>query len=324
VTDTAAQLSRPLALLAGGPWLNGAPLRPEDLRGKVVLVNFWTYSCINCLRNLPYVRAWADKYRDRGLVVVGVHTPEFAFEREAANVRSALHSLDVRYPVVLDNDYGIWRAFGNQAWPALYFIGADGRIRQRVLGEGGYARSEQLIQQLLSETGSMPAAGIGVAPGQGSQAAPDEWNLRSEETYVGYDKAARFASPGGLAEDVPRLYRDAPALPLNHWSLGGEWTVGGESAALSGNAGSIRYRFHARDLHLVLAPPPGGPVRFRVSLDGAPPGADHGSDVDADGWGSLKDVRLYQLVRQAGAVRERSFEIEFFDAGVRAYSFTFG
>jgi thiol-disulfide isomerase/thioredoxin len=328
VTATpAAAAADPLASLFGTrQWLNTQPLHPEDLRGKVVLVNFWTYSCINCLRVLPYVRAWAEKYQDRGLVVVGVHTPEFAFEKNVANVTKATVSLGVGYPVAIDNDFGIWRAFGNQAWPALYFIGADGRIGHQVLGEGGYDQSERLIQQLLSEANGAPVASdMATVTGMGPQAAADEKDLRSDETYIGYAQGRNFASPGGVRQDVPTLYRAAPALPLDRWGLAGLWAVGGEFATLNAPSGSIAYRFHARDLHLVLGPPaPGQAVRFRVKLDGAAPGADHGSDVDAEGWGSVRDGRLYQLVRQTGAIADRTFEIEFFDAGVRAYAFTFG
>jgi cytochrome c biogenesis protein CcdA/thiol-disulfide isomerase/thioredoxin len=320
-------LSGPLrSLLGARQWLNTQPLRPEDIRGKVVLVNFWTYSCINCLRVLPHVRAWSEKYKDRGLVVIGVHTPEFAFEKDVANVGKASVSLGVGYPVAIDSDFGIWRAFDNQAWPALYFIGADGRVRHNVLGEGGYDQSERLIQQLLSEANGAPVASdIAAIAGEGPQAAADERNLRSAETYIGYAQATNFASPGGVREDAPSLYRAVSALPLDRWSLAGVWTIGGEFATLNGTSGSIAYRFHARDLHLVSAPPSQGhPVRFRVRIDGVPPGVDHGSDVDAEGWGTLQEDRLYQLVRQTGPVADRTFEIEFFDAGVRAYAFTFG
>jgi cytochrome c biogenesis protein CcdA/thiol-disulfide isomerase/thioredoxin len=325
-TASPSALPSPLnSLFEMRQWLNTQP-HPEDLRGKVVLVNFWTYSCINCLRTLPHVRAWAEKYRNRGLVVIGVHTPEFAFEKVAANVQKATVALGVSYPVVIDNDFAIWRAFDNQAWPAIYFIGADGRIRHYTLGEGGYDQSERLIQQLLSETEGAPVTkDMSAIRAEGAQAAADEGNLRSSETYIGYQQAENFASPGGIRQDVPNLYRAMPELPLNRWSLAGDWTVGGEFATLDGTSGNIVYRFHARDLHLVLgASTQGRPVRFRVRIDGAPPGADHGFDVDAEGWGSVREERLYQLVRQAGPVAERTFEIEFLDPGVRAYAFTFG
>ncbi len=314
-----------LSLLGARQWLN-TPLSAADIRGKVILVNFWTYSCINSLRALPYVRSWAEKYKDRGLVVIGVHTPEFMFEQDIANVRQATASLGVAYPVGTDNDYGIWRAFHNEAWPAFYFIGADGRVRHRMLGEGDYDKSERLIQQLLSEATGSPAAGDIVAiSGKGAEAPADERDLRSPETYVGYTNATNFTSPGGAREDAPSLYRNVSALPLNHWSMAGVWTVGGEFAALNATPGSITYRFHARDLHLVLGPSAQGhPIRFHVKLDGAPPGSDHGVDVDADGWGTVQEPRLYQLIRQTGSVADRTFEIEFFDTGVRAYVFTFG
>jgi cytochrome c biogenesis protein CcdA/thiol-disulfide isomerase/thioredoxin len=320
-------LSGPMiALLGARQWLNGQPLHPEDLRGKVVVVNFWTYSCINCLRVLPYLRAWAEKYKDRGLIVIGVHTPEFAFERDIANVSKALVLLGVTYPIAIDNDYRIWGAFDNQGWPGLYFIGADGRERHHMLGEGDYDQSERLIQQLLSEDDGVPVAGNFVVDnGKGAEAAPDERDLRSPETYIGYRKATNFASPGGARDDVPNLYRAASALSVNQWGLAGDWTIGGEFATLNQTSGRITYRFHARDLHLVLAASSQDhPIRFRVKIDGAPPGADHGFDVDAEGWGSLQEDRLYQLVRQTGAVEDHTFEIEFFDAGVRAYDFTFG
>ena len=313
-------------LTGGGDWLNARPLRAQDLRGKVILVNFWTYSCINSLRPLPYVRAWADKYRDRGLIVVGVHTPEFRFETDIANVRRALADLGVGYPVVLDSDYRIWNAFGNTAWPAFYFIGTDGRVRRQVLGEGNYDQSERLIQTLLAEARRGPLTDkITPVAGVGPQAAPNWKDLASEETYVGAAKAEGFASDGGLKPDVATLYRPPPRLPLNNWSLGGTWKVGDEFATLTGTSGAIAYRFHARDLNLVMAPPPDGrSVRFRVRVDGADPGPNHGFDTDAQGWGRLQAPRMYQLVRQAGAVADRTFEIEFLDAGARAYVFTFG
>jgi thiol-disulfide isomerase/thioredoxin len=319
--------SGPLAALLGArQWLNTQPLRADDLRGKVVLVNFWTFSCINSLRALPYVREWAKKYRDRGLVVVGVQTPEFAFEKNVANVSKALISLGVNYPVAVDNDFGIWRAFSNEAWPAFYFIGADGRVKHHVLGEGGYDDSERLIQRMLSEADGTPVTSPIVAiDGTGPQAAADENDLRSGETYIGYAQAQNFASPGGAEEDAPSLYRTVSALRLNQWSLAGVWTVGSEFATLNEAAGRIAYRFHSRDLHLVLATSSQDrPIRFRITIDGAPPGADHGVDVDAGGLGSVQEDRMYQLVRQTMPVADRTFEIEFLDAGVRAYVFTFG
>jgi thiol-disulfide isomerase/thioredoxin len=322
-----ATLSTPLlSLLGARQWLNTPPLQPEALRGKVVLVNFWTYSCINCLRMLPHVREWAEKYKDRGLVVIGVQTPEFAFEKDVANVSKALTSLGVSYPVAIDNDFKIWRAFDNVAWPALYFIGADGRIRRHDFGEGGYAESEQFIQQLLSEANDAAVTNAIVAiGGQGPEAAADIRDLRSPETYVGYSQAMNFASPELVSQDTAKLYRAEPSVPLNHWGLAGVWTIRGEFAALNNAPGSISYRFHARDLHLVLAnAAQGHPIRFRVTIDGNPPGTDHGFDVDSDGWGSLQEDRLYQLVRQSGPIVDRTLQIEFFDVGVQAYSFTFG
>jgi thiol-disulfide isomerase/thioredoxin len=319
-------LSAPLASLLTAPkWLNTEPLRTEDLRGKVVLVNFWTFTCVNWLRTFPYVRAWAEKYKDRGLVVVGVHTPEFNIEKDFANVTRAAAALGVGYPVGTDNDFAIWRAFDNYAWPAYYFIGADGRVRHRVLGEGHYEQSERWIQELLSEAGGAPVTGapVTVSP-EGPEVAADEENLESPETYVGHAKARGFVSSGGIREDVPSLYRPGAMLPLNSWALMGVWTVGGEFATLSDKSGAITYRFHARDVNLVLTAPEGRAVRFRVKIDGAAPGGDHGTDVDADGSGSVQAPRLYQLIRQTRPVEDRTFEIEFLDPGVRAYVFTFG
>ena len=326
-TATAPSLSGPLrSLLTDRQWLNTAPLRAEDLRGKVVLVNFWTYSCINSLRALPYVQAWSEKYKDKGLVVIGVHTPEFAFEKDLANVRRATTAYGVGYPVALDSDFGVWRAFGNQAWPALYFVGPNGHVRRQVLGEGDYDRSERLIQTLLAQaTGSAVADDLVTVNGQGPLAAADVRDLRSPETYVGLARASGFASPGGAKLNVSNVYRGASTLPLNRWSLAGAWTAGEEFATLDRPSGKIAYRFHARDLHLILAPPPDGrPIRFRITVDGAAPGRDHGVDVDANGAGEVRDARMYQLVRQAGPVGDRTFEVEFLDAGVRAYDFTFG
>lgn len=323
---TPAPLTGPLrALLGAKQWLNTEPLQASDLQGKVVLVNFWTYSCINCLRSLPYVRAWAETYKERGLVVVGVHTPEFAFEKDAGNVRKALANLGVKHAVALDNDFGIWRAFSNRGWPALYLIDAEGRIQHQVLGEGRYEQTDAKIRDLLAEAGNSVRAGRAPLSAPGTQMAADERNLRSGETYIGYRQAHGFNSPDSLQEDVPALYRPATSLRTNQWSLGGRWTVGGEYARLDSGTGGITYRFHARDLHLVLAPPsPDRPVRFRVTLDGAAPGADHGFDTDAEGFGLLTEDRLYQLVRQSGAVKDRLFEITFDQPGVRAYAFTFG
>jgi thiol-disulfide isomerase/thioredoxin len=307
-------------------WLGSPPLTAADLRGKVVLVDFWTYTCINWLRSLPHVRAWAEKYKDQGLVVIGVHSPEFAFEKNLDNVRRAAKDMRVGYPIAIDSDYAIWRAFNNQYWPALYFVDAQGRIRHHQFGEGEYEQSEMIIQQLLAEAG---ASGIGhdlvSVDAAGTEAAADWGSLNSPENYVGYERTENFASPGGAALNKRRVY-DVPArLSLNHWALSGDWTVEKQATVLNKVNGRIAYRFHARDLHLVLAPPSEGhPIRFRVKIDGAPPGPDHGLDVDAEGWGSVQDARLYQLVRQTGPVADRTFEIEFFDPDVRAYAFTFG
>jgi thiol-disulfide isomerase/thioredoxin len=331
---TPAALTSPVAepadvlrsLSRGGPWLNTPPLRPADLRGKVVVVNFWTYSCINSQRALPYLRAWSAKYRDRGLVVVGVHAPEFAFEKDLANVRRGTAEAGIRYPVVLDTDWRIWRALDNQGWPTFYFIGVDGGLRHQAFGEGGYDQSERLIQRLLTQGGGAPVT-TPITPirGEGPQAPPDLRDLQSEETYVGFAKAENFTSPGGLRLDKPTLYRTARALDRGQWSMAGEWTVGGESATLDRPGGSIAFRFHARDLHFVLAPSANGhPVRFRVTIDGAAPGADHGVDANANGQGTVSEPRMYQLVRQTRPVADRTFAIEFLDPGVRAYVFTFG
>ncbi|RZT42408.1 cytochrome c biogenesis protein DipZ [Cupriavidus agavae] len=309
-------------------WINSPPLTAAELRGKVVLVDFWTYSCINCLRTLPYVKAWADKYRDQGLVVIGVHAPEFAFERNLDNVRKAVKDLGITYPVAVDNNYAIWRAFQNNYWPAHYFIDAQGRIRYHHFGEGNYAKSEQVIRELLAEAGHAGAeklAMTGPDVAQGVEMAADNEALRSPETYIGFARAENFASPGGLKPDAAQDYR-APADPaLNQWGLAGDWKVGREHATLAKADGRITYRFHARDLHLVLGPGADGkPVRFRVTIDGQAPGDSHGTDVAADGTGTVTGQRLYQLVRQTGDIRDRTFDIEFLDPGVQAYAFTFG
>ncbi len=299
---------------------------PTDFKGKVVLVDFWTYSCVNCLRAIPYVEAWAEKYRAQGLVVIGVHAPEFAFEKNVDNVKKAIAELKITYPVAIDNNYAIWRAFNNEYWPAHYFIDAEGRIRHHHFGEGAYDEGERVIQQLLAEAGKQNVTGGLVAVnGAGVEAAADMNDVQSEETYIGYDRAERFVSPGGAVRDVPHTYSARP-LKLNDWGLSGAWTVTPEHAALNASGGGIVYRFHARDLHLVLGPAPDGkPIRFRVKIDGAAPGENHGSDVDADGNGTVTAQRLYQLIRQkAGAVGDHTFEIRFLDAGVWAYAFTFG
>lgn len=314
--------------LAGATgWINSPPLSTDSLRGKVVLVDFWTYSCINCLRTLPYLRAWAQKYKDAGLVVVGVHTPEFAFEKNPSNVQAAVKDLGIDFPVALDSNFAIWRAFGNRAWPAFYFIDAQGRIRHQQLGEGRYEKAESVIRQLLAEAGQAAPASDFVAPvGQGTQAAAGPAPALSGETYVGYAQAENFASPGGFARDRARDYTAAPALRQDEWALSGNWTVEGERAVLNQASGRISYRFQARDLHLVLGTAAdGSPVRFRVRIDGKAPGADHGADTDAEGNGTIDRQKLYQLVRQSGkASRSRVFEIEFLDPGAQAYAFTFG
>ena len=306
-------------------WLNSPPLTREQLRGKVVVVDFWTYSCINCLRSLPYVQAWAKKYAAQGLVVIGVHAPEFAFEKEEANVRRAVADLGVSYPVALDNNLKIWRAFDNQYWPAHYFIDTQGRIRHHHFGEGEYDQSEKVIQQLLAEAGRAGVPGGTVDPrAGGAQAAADAGALGSPETYVGYGRGDNFAS-GAVAYDKPAAYAVPHALTLNQWGLSGRWTIGEEKSRLERAGGRIVFRFHARDLHLVLGPGPDGkPLRFRVSLDGSPPAGDHGMDTDPQGYGTVTGQRLYQLIRQKGAVDDRTFQIEFLDPGAEAFAFTFG
>jgi thiol-disulfide isomerase/thioredoxin len=307
-------------------WLNSEPLSRESLRGKVVLVDFWTYSCINCLRALPFVEAWHEKYRDQGLVVIGVHSPEFAFEKDPRNVRREVDELGLTYPVAVDNDYAVWRAFANQYWPAHYFVDAKGNIRHTHFGEGEYDASERVIQQLLAEAGMASVATDLVAPNaEGAALASDLVSVVTPETYVGHARAESFASPGGQMPDVAHDYTVPPRLALNEWALEGRWTVREEEAVLEAAPGKVVMRFQARDLHLVLGPGADGKgVRFRIKLDGAAPGDDHGSDVGADGVGTLEEHRLYQLIRQLDAGRDRTFEIEFLESGVAAYSFTFG
>ena len=306
-------------------WINTPPLTPADLRGKVVLVEFWTYTCINWLRTHPYVRAWGQKYND-GLVVLGVHTPEFPFEGDIANVRHAVQAMRIHYPVAVDSDYGIWRAFRNHYWPAFYFVDAQGRIRHQQFGEGEYEQSEKVLQTLLAEAGAN-----GIAPelvavnGEGPEAAADWPNLRSPESYLGAEQAQNFSSPGGAIVGKSRIYTTPARLSLNRWGLAGDWTVEKGYAVLNKPGGRIAYRFHARDVHLIMgAADQSKPARFRVTIDGAPLGANRGGDADADGMGSAREPRMYQLVRQAGDITDRTFEIEFLDPGARAYCFTFG
>ncbi|MBV7573499.1 cytochrome c biogenesis protein DipZ [Pseudomonas sp. PDM32] len=306
-------------------WLNSPPLDAQALKGKVVLVDFWTYSCINCLRSLPYVKAWAEKYRDQGLVVIGVHAPEFAFERDVNNVTKAMKDLGIHYPVAIDNEFKIWRAFNNEYWPAHYFADAQGRIRYHHFGEGEYAESERVIQQLLREAGGKVSDGLIEAKADGVQMAPDSSEVQSPETYVGYQRAEHFVPQTALVPDKVATYNPPAQLALNDWSLSGQWHVGSERATASATDSRIVYRFHARDLHLVLGPGADGkPVRFKVLIDGKAPGDDHGMDVAPDGSGTVTEQRLYQLVRQSGGVQDRTFSIEFLDPGASAYAFTFG
>jgi thiol-disulfide isomerase/thioredoxin len=307
-------------------WLNSPPLTPAGLRGKVVLAGFWTYTCINWLRQLPYLRAWAGKYAGHGLVVIGVHTPEFAFEHHPGNVRRAVRERRIDYPVAIDNDYAVWTAFANHYWPALYLADAHGRIRHHHFGEGQYQRSEMILQQLLAETGSGGAGHELVTPDARGAEAPADWAaLRSPENYTGYARTENFASPGGPVPGQPHAYAVPAELRLNHWALSGTWTMSDQAATASQPGGQIAYRFHARDLHLVMGPAvPDTSVRFRVLLDGQPPGAAHGTDTDGQGHGTAAGQRLYQLIRQPGPITDRTFEITFPDPGVQAYAFTFG
>jgi thiol-disulfide isomerase/thioredoxin len=315
-----------LSLRNATAWLNSDPLTASGLRGKVVLVEFWTYSCINWRRQLPYVRAWAEKYKDQGLVVIGVHAPEFSFEKHVDNVRQAAKEMRIDYPIALDNDHAIWRDFNNEYWPALYFVDAQGRIRHHQFGEGEYEQSERIIQQLLAEAGGSGFSHelVSLDP-QGAEVGADWNDLRSAENYVGYERTENFASPGGARPDKPLSYTVPARLKLNHWALEGDWTMQREGIALNKPNGHIVYSFHGRDLHLVMGPAmPGMPVRFRVLIDGQPPGAAHGVDVDDQGNGTVTEPRMYQLIRQPMSIVDRQFEIEFLDSGVEAFSFTFG
>jgi thiol-disulfide isomerase/thioredoxin len=300
-------------------WLNSEPLGPAQLQGNVALINFWTLTCINWLRTEPYIRAWSQAYRDDGLVLIGVHTPEFSFEHEIDRVRQATKERAIDYPVALDNDYAVWNAFANNYWPALYFVDREGIIRDHHFGEGRYEQSERVIQGLLGfERELASVEGVGV------EAEADWDDLRTPETYLGYARGERFASEDGAADDEPQAYELPERLRLNHWGLAGEWTIGREKAALEQAGGSIAFRFHARDAHLVLSPGAAGTIPFRVRLDGEAPGRSHGVDVDEDGNGVLEEGRLYQLVREQDAVRERTLEITFLEPGAEGYAFTFG
>jgi thiol-disulfide isomerase/thioredoxin len=307
-------------------WLNSPPLTPEGLRGKVVLVDIWTYTCINWLRTLPYVRAWAARYRDQGLVVIGVHSPEFPFEKDLENVRRSAKAMMVDYPIAVDSDHGIWQAFHNEYWPTLYLIDAKGKIRYHQFGEGEYERTEKVIQQLLAEAGTGGAdRGLTPVDPHGLEVAADWSHLKSPENYVGYERTEGFASPGGAPSGGRRVYAVPASLKLNQWALVGDWTVERGAVALNKAPGRIVYRFHARDLHLVMGPAARGKsVRFRVLIDGKPPGAAHGVDVDADGNGTAGEQRVYQLIRQPGPITDREFEIQFLDPGAEAFAFTFG
>ena len=306
-------------------WLNSTPLSVRSLHGKVVLVNFWTYSCINSLRELPYMKAWAAKYKDAGLVVIGVHAPEFGFEEDPANVKTAVSDLKVAYPVPIDSHHSIWQAFRNEYWPADYFVDAKGRIRYHHFGEGEYVKSERVIQTLLKENGASGLDESTVHITAGGAEAPPGDDVRSLETYVGYARAENFVSPEGIARGSRKTYSQPARPALNQWGLGGSWNVRAESGALESAPGRIMFRFHSRDLHMVLGPTKNGtPVRFRLTLNGAAPGENHGSDSAADGTGEVRQQRMYQLVRQKGPIQDVTFEIEFLDPGVEVFSFTFG
>ena len=307
-------------------WLNSPPLSPEGLRGKVVLVDFWTYTCINWLRTLAYVRAWAEKYKADGLVVVGVHTPEFPFERNVDNITWAAKDMNVRYPIAIDSDYRVWRAFDNRYWPAVYIADAEGRIRHHHFGEGGYDECERVIQELLRDAGREGVSDdlVSVAP-TGFEVQADWAQLETPETYLGYEQAQNFDSTDGVGYGEARTYGVPDPLRLNRWALSGEWTIDRGSSVLNTADGRIAFRFHARDVHLVMGPrSPGMSVPFRALLDGEPPGESHGLDVDQQGQGTLVKQRLYQLIRVAGPIQDRTFEIEFLDPGAEAFCFTFG
>jgi thiol-disulfide isomerase/thioredoxin len=307
-------------------WLNSPALAGSDLRGKVVLVDFWTYTCINWRRTLPYLRAWAKRYKDQGLVVIGVHTPEFSFEHNVDNVRWAVKNMDIDYPVAIDSNHAIWDAFNNEYWPALYFVDARGRIRHHQFGEGSYDQSELIIQQMLTKDGIGNTSRQLVSVEAPGLEAPADWEtLRSPESYGGYEHGERFGSPGGAHFNKSRVYEYPAHLELNHWALQGDWTIGREAVSLNAANGRIAYRFHARDLNLVMGPAArGASIRFRVLIDGQPAGTAPGSDVDGGGDGTVKEQRVYQLIRQSKPIIDRGFEIEFLDPGVEIFDFTFG
>jgi thiol-disulfide isomerase/thioredoxin len=307
-------------------WLNSDPLTPEDLRGQVVLVDFWTYTCVNWLRTLPYLRAWAAKYRGDGLTVIGVHTPEFGFEANIDNVIAQSRSLGVEYPIALDNDYAVWQAFANHYWPAIYIADEEGRIRFHHFGEGEYPMTEMVIQQLLLDAGATDIdQDLVLVEPRGLEAAADWQTLQSPETYVGYQQSTGFAQEAGARFDEPRVYTPPARLPLNSWGLSGNWTVAGHAAVLNEPGGRIAFHFHARDLNLVMGPSShGASIPFRVFLDGQLAKEAHGTDVDPDAGGMVSDQRTYQLIRQPGGIADRLFEVEFLDAGLEAYCFTFG
>jgi thiol-disulfide isomerase/thioredoxin len=306
-------------------WLNSPPLTTAGLHGQVVLVSFWTYTCINWLRSLPYLRAWAASYSGQGLVVIGVHSPEFSFERDVDNVRRAAGARSIEYPVAIDNQFAVWRSFDNHYWPALYLLDARGRLRHQRFGEGGYEGTETVVRQLLAEAGARDVGSRVSVDARGVEAAADWNSLRSTETYLGYDRTSGFASSGGLVTDEPHVYSAPVRLRLGHWALSGSWTVGGESTTLHQSGGRLSCRFHARDVHLVAAPVTrGSSVRFRVLLDGGQPGTDHGLDTDSSGRGTVAEPRLHQLLRRVGRVRDSTVDIEFLDPGAQTYAFTFG
>jgi thiol-disulfide isomerase/thioredoxin len=310
---------------AATEWLNSTPQTAADLRGKVVVVQFWTYTCINWRRTLPYIRAWNAKYRDQGLIVIGVHTPEFDFEEKVQNVRSELAEMHIDYPVAIDNQHAIWNAFHNVYWPALYLLDPQGHIRYRQFGEGEYARTEREIQKLLGASGGHPSSDLAVVAPLGAEVSADAGNLRSPESYVGYEMSERFASKGGAVPNRRHEYVAPNHLSLNEWALSGSWTIGRQAAVLDDANGKITYRFHARDVNLVMAPSVSGtPVRFRVLIDGHSPGPASGADIDEQGNGTVNEPRMYQLIRQSGKIADREFVIEFLSSGVSAYDFTFG